>query len=398
MSRPTEPDWDPDDPALPDDQLTVYDNLRRRCPIAFSERHQWSLLRHEDVLAVALDHRRFSNVVSAHLSVPNGMDPPEHTPFRQAIDHFFDQDSIDRFEPRCRTLAQQLLASLPRGAEIEIMESLARPYAAQAQCAFLDWPASLQDWLIQWMRDNRAAMFRQDREALVRLAEIFDQRLNELLDTHRDTPANYPDTHRNSPDNNPDTHRDCTRRMLAAQVDGRPLTNREIISILRNWTAGEIGTIAASVGVLLAFLGQEPSLQASLRAAPERLPEAIDEILRIDGPLMANRRVVNSDCRLGGKEIPAGARLSLFWAAANRDEAVFPQPEQFRWGRPPEDNLLYGAGVHVCPGAPLARLELRVILEEVLRATQSVDLSSERPPARARFPSGGYEQVYVRLG
>ncbi len=438
MSWTIEPDWEPDDPSLPNDQLVVYDDLRRRCPVAFSERHQWSLLRHGDVLAVARDHHNFSNVVSAHLSVPNGMDPPEHTPFRAAIDPFFDADSMGRFEPRCRAVARQLVENLANDSDIETMECLARPYAAQAQCAFLDWPASLQDWLIQWMCENRAAMFRQDREALSHLAEIFDHRLNELLDAHRhnqdihpnqdvtnrntnrdthdkytnqdthDSESNHDthdkrsnrDTHHNEsniPNNNPDTHSDCTYRLLSVRIDSRPLTNREIISILRNWTAGEIGTIAASVGVLLAFLGREQSVQATLRASPERLPEAIDEILRIDGPLIANRRVVRNGCRLGDREIPASARLSLFWAAANRDEAVFPQPDKFKWDRPRADNLLYGAGVHVCPGAPLARLELQVILEEILRATRAVELSTERPPTRARFPSGGFEQVFVRL-
>ena len=118
MSRPTEPDWDPDDPALPDDQLTVYDNLRRRCPIAFSEHHQWSLLRHEDVLAVALDHRRFSNVVSAHLSVPNGMDPPVHTPYRRIIEPFFAPEPMAAFEPVCRAISRELVSELVAAREV----------------------------------------------------------------------------------------------------------------------------------------------------------------------------------------------------------------------------------------------------------------------------------------
>src|SRR5690606_3640981 len=110
------------------------------------------------------------------------------------------------------------------------------------------------------------------------------------------------------------------------------------------------------------------TIQTRLRSDPTLLPAAIDEILRIESPLASSRRVTKCPVRTGTREIGGGERITLMWASANRDATVFDDPETFRLDRDPALNLLYGAGIHVCPGAPLARLELRVLMEESLAA------------------------------
>src|SRR5690606_13055969 len=122
------------------------------------------------------------------------------------------------------------------------------------------------------------------------------------------------------------------------------------------------------------------------------------EILRIDAPLIANRRITTRAVELGGRRIEAGERLTLLWASANRDEDVFDDPDAFRLDRDPSLNLLYGAGIHVCPGAPLARLELRVVMEGLLRPTLHIALVRERPPVRACYPAGGFSELPLRIG
>ena len=117
------------------------------------------------------------------------------------------------------------------------------------------------------------------------------------------------------------------------------------------------------------YLAEHTELQYKLHADPSLLPTAIDEILRLHGPLVANRRVTTRPVEIRGRTIPAGQRLSLMWMAANRDSHVFEDPYAFRWDRDQSQNLLYGAGIHVCPGAPMARLELRVAMEEFLKCT-----------------------------
>lgn len=183
---------------------------------------------------------------------------------------------------------------------------------------------------------------------------------------------------------------DATTRLLREQVNGCSISDEEIISIVRNWTVGELATISACVGLIVGYLAARPNLQSRLRRQPELLPAAIDEILRIDAPLIANRRRTTRPVEIGGRKIDAGERLTLIWASANRDEARFGDPDELRLDRNPDDNLLYGASIHACPAAPLARLELRIIMEELLARTQSFSLVKDKPPTRAAYPSGGF--------
>ena len=145
------------------------------------------------------------------------------------------------------------------------------------------------------------------------------------------------------------------------------------------------------------YLATHASLQAELRRQPDNLAAAIDEILRLHAPLIANRRVTTRPVEIGGRKLDAGERLTLIWAAANRDDAVFGDPDAFDPQRNRDHNLLYGAGVHVCPGAPLARLELRVLMKALLAGTSDISLVSNPPPELAAFPASGFSSLQVRL-
>lgn len=374
-------DWNPQDEHVLEDQIDAYDAMRHRCPVAYSDTHQWSLFRHRDVLRVLEDHETFSNRVSAHLSVPNGMDPPEHTAYRSVIEPYFEPERMAWFEPICRDLATELVAQLPRGQAVELMGTFARTFALQVQCAFLGWPLAMQEPLREWFRKNQAATLARDHPALKEIAAEFSAYIAGLLRERREAGDAAPE--------------DVTTSLMRAKVHNRYLNDEEIVSILRNWTAGEIGSIAASVGIVVEFLARKPLLQQELRDKPEKLPEAIDEILRLHGPLVANRRVVKRPVNIGGRDIKAGDQLQLLWVSANRDEEVFEDAAEFRWDREPSDNLLYGAGVHVCPGAPLARLELRVIMEELLDATGEIVPAPDTRPARAVYPASGFSHLEV---
>ena len=150
MSDSRNPDWDPTAATVLRDQPAAYDDLRRRCPVAWSEQLGWSLFRHEDVTRVLEDHETFSNKVSKHRSVPNGMDPPEHTAYRAAIEPCFSPDRMNRFEPVCRSIAAGLLEPLVAGGSAECMEEFAVPFALRCQCEFLGWPSSLAEPIRNW--------------------------------------------------------------------------------------------------------------------------------------------------------------------------------------------------------------------------------------------------------
>jgi cytochrome P450 len=377
-----EADWDPLADSARRDLREVVDELRERCPVAWSPTMGWSVLRHADVLRVVEDHATFSNAVSRHRSVPNGLDPPEHAEHRRLVERVLGADRVRTFEPACRRIARDLVGALPGTATVELMGALARPFAARAQCAFLGWPEALAGTLIDWVERNQRATREQDRDALSGLAAELQGIITAELDRRR---GQAPEDH------------DVTGRLLHETVGDQPPSDSDIASLLRNWTAGEVGSLSAAVGIVLQHLAGAPDLQHRLRAEPERVPFAIEEILRVDGPLVANRRITTRSVVIGGRQLPAGAPVSVVWISANRDPAAFAEPDRLRLDRDLAASLLWGAGIHVCPGAPLARLELRVIIDTVIGSTTLIaPAPGERAP-RSRWPAAGPETLPLRL-
>ncbi|MEX0600094.1 MAG: cytochrome P450, partial [Rhodothermales bacterium] len=366
------------------DQRGAYDEMRERCPIAYSDSMKWSIFRHDDVVRVLEDHETFSNAVSQHFSVPNGMDPPEHTPYRRIIEKYFAADRMDAFEPVVRTIAEELLESLlSSGSRVDVMEDFAKPFAGRVQCAFLGWPDSLHEPLIRWAEKNHDATRDRDRRASSEIAREFEALVDDMIETRLEDGVRPEE--------------DVTAELMQEKIGSRRLSNEEIASILRNWTVGEIGTISASVGILVHYLAEHEDLQAKLRRDPGLLLAAIDEILRLHGPLVANRRITTRPVNLAGQVLEAGERITIMWLAAHRDGRRFDEPNAFRFDRDPDDNLLYGAGIHVCPGAPLARMELRVVLEELLDETSEICLHPDARPVPAEYPASGFAAVPVRI-
>src|SRR5690606_13124590 len=145
-----------------------------------------------------------------------------------------------------------------------------------------------------WTLKNQAATLARDEAAMGAVALEFDRYITELLAVRRTAGSAAPD--------------DTTSRLLRDQSLGRPLTDDELVSILRNWTVGELGTISASIGILVHYLATHGDLQQQLREQPGLLSVAIDEILRIEAPLIMNRRVTTKPVTLGGRELAAGTR------------------------------------------------------------------------------------------
>ncbi|MGV8978506.1 MAG: cytochrome P450 [Cellulomonas sp.] len=383
MTDEPSPDWDPRAPDVLADQIAAYDQLRARCPVAHSEFLGWSVLRHDDVVRVLDDPQTFSNDVPHRLTVPNGMDPPDHTEFRRVNDAYFTADLMAAFEPACRRIAADLVYTLPRGVATDVMPALAEVFALRVQNSFLGWPSELEEPLRRWTAKNRAATLAQDRPALAAIAVEFDGFIRDLLAARRQAATGAPD--------------DLTTRLLGEHVWGRPMTDDELVSLLRNWTVGELSTISASVGILAHHLAVHPATQHLLRGDPTLIGAANDEILRMHAPLIANRRVTTRPVDVGGQLIGAGERVTVLWASANRDESVFGDPDEFRVDRDPADNLVYGRGIHVCPGAPLARLELRVLVEELLARTTELSSPAHLEPTNAHYPGSGFATLPVVL-
>ena len=377
-------DWDPQLDLVRNDPKAVLDDMRRRCPVAHSRVLGWSVFRHADVLRVLEDHATFSNEVSAHRSVPNGMDPPEHTLYRRAIEPYFSEERMRAFESDCRTIASKLIHPLAARGSFECIEEFAVPFALQCQCRFVGWPVSLAGRIRDWTRRNEKAARAGDRTVLAELACEFRRHVDELL---RERRSQSPDASRD----------DVIDGLLRTRIREAPLADEDIASILRNWTAGELGSLAAGVGIITAYLAEHPDFQDRLRSELSLVPAAIEEILRISGPLSLNRRVTTRDVELHGRQIRAGERISIMWTAANRDEQAFENPDTLRLDRPPGRNLLFGAGIHVCPGAPLARMELWIATETLLRHSRFIERDGAQPAERAAWPANGWRSLPIRL-
>lgn len=376
---PRDPDWKPQSDEVLGDQIRSYDAMRAQCPVAWSDYQHWTLFRHGDVMQALEDHQTFSSAASSHLSVPNGMDPPEHTSYRQVIEPYFSQKAMSEFEPTCRSIARNLVNSLPDGQPFDGVEKFSRAFALQIQCAFMGWPVALHEPLREWVLKNHQATLARDRQAMAEVAHEFDGYIHDLLKTRSQAAAMAP--------------KYVTTSLMEETVNGRTMTDEELTSLLRNWTVGELGTISSSVSILLSYLAEHRDLRQSLANDPSALSDAIDEILRIDAPLMSNRRITTRDVEIDGRIIPAGEKITILWASANRDEKDFGDPDAFCPQKNREQNLLYGAGVHFCPGAPLARMELRVLMEELLSAVGSLETAPDEQPERAVFPTGGFSYL-----
>lgn len=383
MNPKTKADWDPYDESIQRDQIKAYDEMRERCPVAYSEAQGWTLFKHEDVLRALTDEKTFSNIVSSHISVPNGMDPPQHTEYRRIVERYFSAEGVNLFEPTCREITGALIERVLASGRCEVMSEIAVPFAVHVQCAFLGWPLATRQTLADWTRRNYQATLAQDRPALAQIALEFQRSIDNLIEKRRNAGATASD--------------DITASLMHDKVHGRPLSNKEIAGILRNWTVGETGTISAAIGILVHYLADHAKLQDQFRSKPALLPSAIEEILRIHGPLVTNRRITACPVEISGRKIAAGERITLNWISANRDPRAFEHPDAFCLDRDPTKNLLWGAGIHICPGAPLARMEMRVVIEELLKRTTGVALAPGKTPVKAVYPASGFASVEVEL-
>lgn len=374
----------PDDLSSAGRDLRAYtDELRPRHPVIRNVAGEWVLLRHADIVAAALDHERFSSGVSRYLQVPNGLDGEEHSRYRQVIERHLSHEALEPFVPVFQRVASQLAAELPRGAVLDAVADIGAVFAVRAQCEWLGWPVQLEPQLLEWIEENHAATRSGDHAWAADVAEQFDDIVRSVILPRRAVLDSAAD--------------DVTTRLCREQVHGRLLTEAELVSILRNWTGGDLGSIALCVGVLLAHLARQPELAQQLRVASDREVEAIiDEILRLDDPFVSSRRITTCPVHIGGRDIPSGARVKLNWTSANRDEAVFGN-NRFDAEGNAAANLVYGIGKHICPGRLLATWELRIALQALLASVRTLELAPGQQPEREVAPVGGYHRVPLIL-
>lgn len=385
-------DFDPttsDDPA---EAHAMYARLREACPVAYSSAYGgfYALTRYDDVKNAAMDPKRFISSVRAVVpSDPRGLrrpplnfDAPAHTPFRRALDRTLQRSRLARLEPALRRHARAALAPLLDAGEGDIATDFGVHYPAWVTTEWLNLEPHLAPHLAETSFAWITAWRLQDRETTNEMSE-------KMYDIARDLVA------RRQRDPLP-VEEDPASSLLAERHEGEPLDPEQLVGCLRQSLV--VGMVAPPIllGSTLRHLSEDPDLQNLLRAEPERIPDAIEEFLRLYTPYRGFARTVSEPTEMHGRTIPPGVPVTLAYAAANRDPRVFDEPDAFRLDRPNvAQHLGFGRGRHRCVGMPLARMAIRIALEELLAATESI--ATHGPYEHARMPEVGHTSVPVTV-
>lgn len=365
-------DFDHTDPAVIASGHETFRQLREGCPVARSTKFDgfWVLSRYEDVVAAARDPQVFCSSGGVTIPdfgapvpmVPIEADPPIHTAFRQLLQREFSRSRMKTIEDSIRDLANTLIDEFAEDGRADFSTRLAQPLPSIVIAELFGFPQS--DW--ERFRHYTETMLETaksgDLEANIGAALEFCTFLAQALDDRRAEPRD-----------------DMLTRVVQAEVDGRPITEDEALGLTLLTVVAGHETTVGGIGFLLMHVAQDPELKRQLIEDPALIGRAIEETLRLEAPIQGIARTVTEDVTVRGQDLRAGDKVWLLWASGNRDPEKFEDPDSFRLDRKVNRHLGFGDGVHRCVGAPLAQLEMRVVLEEVLR--RMPDFAIEDPAA-----------------
>lgn len=391
--------FDPYDAAVRADPYALYDSFRAAGRVYRSALGPWFLPRYDDVHAVLLD-RRFSSDMRygagvAELDAPEVRarldrrakvmlfsDPPLHTRLRTLVNKAFTVRVVEGLRPRIEELTRTLLDQAGARGEADLIEALAYPLPLTIIAEMLGVPPEDRPIFAQWSHDlagNLEPFQTPDRlDAAMRAGEEFGEYFGPLITERRARPTG-----------------DLLGRLVAAEHEGDQLDEEELVGLCTLLLVAGHETTVSLIGNGLLALLRSPKQLERLRREPNLMPNAIEELLRYDGIVQLTARVAREDASLGDLAVPRGQVLVLLIAAANRDPERFPDPDVLVVARADPKHLGFGGGAHFCLGAPLARLEARVALGELLRRFD-VELASE-PRWRESVVLRGMTSFPVRL-
>ncbi|WP_354643047.1 cytochrome P450 [Kitasatospora camelliae] len=380
----------------------AYARLRAERPVARLEveggGHAWVVTRYADVQAV-LDDPRFSRAATygpgapkfaGLFQAPPGMiislDPPDHTRLRDLAGQAFSPERIEGMRERVRELVTRLLDGLT-GEVTDLVAEFASPLALTVICELLGVPEQDRDRFHTWVR--QFADVSGPEEQAIAGREALAGYMAHLVLAKQAEPAE-----------------DVLSALIAARrPDGDRLGTEELIGL--GYTllgAGFDSTAAQIANSVLTLLAHHPGQWRLLGAEPERIPVAVEELLRTVN-LSANDtsglpRLATEDVTVAGVTIPAGDAVFLAFSSANHDRAVFADPDRVDLGRADNPHLAFGHGIHRCLGAPLARIEIAVALQELTRRHPDAELAVPEPELTWRLGDVNHNLVAlpVRLG
>ncbi|MEA2172087.1 MAG: hypothetical protein QOF76_5387 [Solirubrobacteraceae bacterium] len=395
------------DPSLWDDGVPwdVFAALQRDCPIHFSKQAVapeeggfWSIMRFDQVHKATRDFETFSSErrgiflvddIGVPLDVQRlqmiSMDPPRHARLKKIVGPAFTPKAVAHHEDAIRKIVTGVLDRVVDKERFDLVADVARPIPARVIGDMLGTPPEDDEKLVQWTNVFTAFEDPEIRQQWDDTQAVFTEIIeycNAEIERRRESPTE-----------------DLVSRLMNAEVDGDKLEDAEIaVFFILLMAAGNDSTRATYSGIMKTLM-EQPEIMQRLKDDPSLIPKAVEEGLRMNPAFAFMARAANRDVEFEGAQIKEGDRVLLWYLASNRDETVFENPHEFDIDRHNvEDHQAFGArGRHFCLGAALARLELRIWIEETLKRMPNLQLDGEPNRVRALFLNQ-YNSIPVRNG
>jgi len=365
--------------------------LRAQAPVFWYKRPEssgfWVVSTYRDIERVSLDQKTFSSARGGALlrDMPPedlaqvreqliNMDPPRHTKHRRLVSAGFTPKMLRAIEPRIRETTAAIVDRVAPKGRCDFVTEVAAELPLQVIVELMGIPTADRHLVFEW--SNRMIGFddpeyqRSYEDGKVAAAEMF-MYANQLALERKEHPRD-----------------DLVSVLMTAEVDGEKLSELEfdMFFVLLAVAGNETTRNLISGGMLT--LIEHPAERGRLLADPALVPSAVEEMLRWVSPVMHFRRTATRDVELHGQHIREGDKVTVWYGSGNRDETIFPHADRFDVGRSPNDHLAFGFGPHFCLGAHLARLEIRLMFEELLRRMPDVRLAGPVERLRSNFIHG----------
>ncbi len=382
----------------------TYERLRQEAPVLRCPDGSFFLTRHADLLLVYRDNRRFSSDKRVQFGPVFGVgsplfehhttslvfnDPPLHTRVRRAIGDALSPRVVGALESAVETLVARLLDRLAAGEMVDLVTDYAAAIPVEVICNLLAIPPDergpLRDWSLRILGSLEVSADARTLAAGQLAVQQFLAYLMELVERRRSHLVGD----------------DIVARLLRASASeqdeaaARTLSLQELLhQCIFLLNAGhETTTNLIANGIVLLDANQAALVR--LRADPASIDMIVEEVLRMESPNQLGNRTATADVSIDSAQIPAGTVITLCIGAANRDPAVFPDPDTFQWDRTPNPHLAFGSGIHTCAGLSIARLEGRVGLLRLFQRFPGIKVVRATRAARARFR--GFDSLEVML-
>jgi cytochrome P450 len=347
------------EPGASDDPAPRYARLREECPVArtpglMGDMAVW-ISSYEDSLWALKHPEVFSSAAEAidigqsHDLIPLQIDPPLHTKYRRFLAEWFNSRAIAPLEPEVRKLVNEILDGIVPNGRCDFHLDFATPLPSTVFLAMMGLPQDDLESLLRWRDDIiRPAADPAEAEAIrartgAEITAYFDAQIDDLRVNPR---AGF------------------WSDLVNAEFEGRPLERGELLGMAFLLIIAGLDTVTATLDCMIEYLAVHPDRRRELVERPELTTDAVEEMLRTLTPVQLIPRVIAQDTTLGGVELKAGDHATIVLGAANLDPGVYDHPDDVDFERQRSINLAFGGGPHLCLGINLARLELRVALEE----------------------------------